>query len=328
MVNPVNRFFTETFCFSRCIHTGDRIAFVGWQNWLVIIALVLLPGAASASNGEATSLSLQLHVQKISATLAFIADEMGVEQTKRPPISVTRVSPREVYFQATTLYDKSAQLMFEFTSEQSDEIETLMADAGQQDVLDILILVEKHLDKVTAAIGGRPSGASLNADRTESIADIFQLIVDLNRKVNNLLDYRYSPSNVHQKVTEAISVASAILGSRGGEKTVFYPDRKQRKKRPRDIYHKIASMYDKMIPIMEQMGKTCLILGDMEKTRKDVLPSDVYDLAVLVVSQLKYMHSLIPDARPIRDSYYPGKVLPSDVYQRLTVLEKQIDAML
>lgn len=249
---------------------------------------------------------------------------MGIEQPSREPIRVKDVSPREVYFQAATLYTKTSRLMFEFTNKEGENVEQMKIDAHPADVMRLLHLAEKNLAVVVKKLNIQPSNFIEVSDEEKTPTQVFQTIVELNRRANNLLDFRFSPSNAHQKITEAIAVAAAILESKNEAKSVFYPDTLEKNVRPKDVYIKMAIMYDAMSSIMKKLGKKCLVLDKYEKNRSNVLPSDVYDLAVMFVSQLRYMHSLMPEAKQIKNSYYPGKVIPADVYQRLSILEKQM----
>ena len=56
-------------------------------------------------------------------------------------------------------------------------------------------------------------------------------------------------------------------------------------------------------------------------------PSDVYDLAALLVSELAHLHAQKTNALPPRRTFYPGRKLPSHVFQRVGVLSRQIDAI-
>ena len=62
-------------------------------------------------------------------------------------------------------------------------------------------------------------------------------------------------------------------------------------------------------------------------TTNDVTPSDVYDVASLLVSELAYLHARLPNAGAPRSSYNPGDKLPSHVYQRAGMLERQLSEL-
>jgi hypothetical protein len=52
-----------------------------------------------------------------------------------------------------------------------------------------------------------------------------------------------------------------------------------------------------------------------------VTPHDVYNLASLIVSELRFLHAQVDGALSPPEPYYPGRQFPSDVYQRAGLLE-------
>lgn len=278
----------------------------------------------SLSSETITPATVFQYALQLKKSLHHISLEMGINPGERTVIGVSNVSPREVYFQAATLYKKSSQLMFEFTGKEDINILQVNVNARPSDVLSLLKSVNTHLHEVKIGIGMELFDYEVGFDENMTPTDVFQTIFELNRTINHLLEFRFSPAHVHQKITEAIAIASAILETYPEATAVFYPGPKERRKQPRDVYHKMTMMYDHMLPIMVHFGKTCLLLADSEKNRVDIVPADVYDLAVMIVSQLHYMNSFVPDTPVPKTSYYPGKVLPSDVFQRLTILEQQM----
>ncbi len=54
------------------------------------------------------------------------------------------------------------------------------------------------------------------------------------------------------------------------------------------------------------------------------IPSDVYDVATLLVSELTYLWEQLDDVPSPRQAYYPGRRFPSHVYQRALLLERQL----
>ena len=301
---------------------------VQWFTCFLLFFLIFPVVAQEQKTTIITTTEVYSFSIKLSQTLKQISDAMGIEHQVRQTIGVKNVSPREVYFQAATLHTKTSRLMFEFTNEEAKNSDKMKVDAQPADVLALLQLAKGNLETVIEKLNLPPSNFIETFNQDITPAQVFQTIVELNRRTNDLLDFRFSPANVHQKITEAITVAAAILESKKEAKSVFYPNAIERNIRPKDIYIKMVVMYDAMSPIMEKFGKKCLALEAYETNRVDVLPSDVYDLAVMFVSQLRYMHSLIPEAKKIKNSYYPGKVISADVYQRLTILEKQMMEMM
>ena len=55
-----------------------------------------------------------------------------------------------------------------------------------------------------------------------------------------------------------------------------------------------------------------------------VVPSDVLDLAALLVYELSQLHASHPEVGPPLRAYHPGTLTPSHVYQRAGVLLAQL----
>jgi hypothetical protein len=283
---------------------------------------------AQTENNEITSAIVHQKAAALRQELTDLAAEMGIDLITSEPIDVTDVSPREVYFQAATLRSKTSQLMFEFTSKEGKPIIVNKINASPVDVIGLLYDSESHLLEVATKLTVVLPKELPELDDRATPRDVFQLIVQLNRLTNQLLDFKFSPAESHQKVTESIALASAILQTYPKADAVFYPHTYIPRKTPTDVYQKMAGMYQELSLLFAKFEKTCLILGDSEKQRRNVQPSDVYDLAVLFSSQLGFWHSILPTQPEVKKSYYPGKVLPSDVYQRLSILEQQVHELM
>jgi hypothetical protein len=56
-------------------------------------------------------------------------------------------------------------------------------------------------------------------------------------------------------------------------------------------------------------------------------PSDVYDVASFVVSELAHLHMRAGNLEDPRAVYYPGRVFPSDVHRRALLLGAQLNEL-
>jgi hypothetical protein len=283
--------------------------------------------AQETKDGDVSPPQVYQHVVDIERILRQISFEMGIEQVGVKTIDVENVSSREVYFQATTLHAKTSQLMFEFTSKEGEVIEMHKLNATPTEVLSLLVMARQHLLQVLMALNASWDKPLPQVDKTARPKEVFQLIVRLNKMTNQLLDFKFSPAQSHQKVTESIALASAILQSYPGAKAVFYPTSRVSGKTPREVYQQLVYLYRDLSHVFEKQGKSCLVLNEVETQRQQVEPSDVYDLAVLISSQLRHLYALLPTQYDVKPSYYPGKVVPSDVYQRLSILQQQINEL-
>ncbi|MCK5433019.1 MAG: hypothetical protein KAJ03_09755, partial [Gammaproteobacteria bacterium] len=95
-------------------------------------------------------------------------------------------------------------------------------------------------------------------------------------------------------------------------------------KRPSDVYRLLIGCYELTRQIAVTSGLSMLTLKSSESQFDTVTPSDVYDIASLVVSELAYLYAQMEEAQPPYEVYNPGRKLPSHVYQRAGILEKQL----
>ena len=65
----------------------------------------------------------------------------------------------------------------------------------------------------------------------------------------------------------------------------------------------------------------CLVLETAAD--ESVTPSDVYDIASLLLSELAYMQNRV-DTKRLIEPYYPGYKTPSHVYQRAQHLQRYL----
>lgn len=103
------------------------------------------------------------------------------------------------------------------------------------------------------------------------------------------------------------------------EEPVFDPG-----KTPGDVYRRLLGCFEKLREIAAASGEEMLEL-EVDVALIDVAePSDVYDVASLIVAELAHLHAQLPGGEPPREIYYVGRKFPADVYQRVGILEQQL----
>lgn len=263
----------------------------------------------------------------LRAELELIRVEMGRPSEARPAISVDNVSPREVLFQARALFRKTDRLCFEQTRERAEVPQLPSGAIESADVLAVVEAAHERLRRVKAnlAIEASPPVASSSPDKTPT--DIYRAIVQANRQTNLLLDRPFSPSDVYQEVTRAIAYASRLLAHFPGATRIPSPPDFERGKRPADVYRRLASCFQRLHTVAAISGLEMLTFVDEGLGNETVSPSDVYDVATLVVSELAYFDSRLETGREPREVYFPGRKLPSHAFQRAGILERQLEEL-
>lgn len=283
--------------------------------------------AALDSHAQKTPSDVYQLMLSVEAEVELIRLEMGIVSKIKPDFAVSDAQPREVYFQALTLFDKANRLMFEQIRER--EVESIRQRTNLTPS-DVFQLVERSLAiilrvKESLRISEDAKVETLVGTRTPT--DGFKLIVRTNRVLNRLLDQRFAPAEVYQQLTYGVGLTSSILGTVTSSGRLGTEPRFVRRKTPADVYGKLISIYLILHETMMLSGEKSLLIDPAELAQDHTDPSDVYDMASLLIAELSYLHSLRPNAAPPRKSYYPGTKLPSDAYQRAGRLESQISAL-
>ncbi len=277
--------------------------------------------------GQATSTDVYQRVLEVATEVDLIRLEMGVDDAAKPDIAISGAQPREVYFQALTLHKKANRLLFEQVRERDDAPSPMPKVVNPDAVLNIvnrtlgLVLHVKHSLGITEAVTPKVSKGL----RTPS--DVYKFLIRVNRTLNLLLQQRFAPAEVYQQLTYAVGLSATILATvvstnRLGEEPPLVP-----RKKPVDVYRKLIAIYMIIHETMKLSGEECLMIEGAESERGDVSPSDVYDLASLLVSELSYLHSITHGVGTPKESYYPGNKLPSHVYRRASRLESQVHTL-
>jgi hypothetical protein len=249
--------------------------------------------------------------------LELIRLEMGRPQDTRREIGVANAAPREVFFQALTLFHKTNRLSFELTRDRAELPENPIGAIRLAHVRDVLEAVLERLRRVKGVVGSFEQSQKRARDPDKTYSDVFRSIVQANRQVNLLLNEPYAPSDTFQQVTLAVGYAAQLrtqfAGTRMPEAPAF-----ERRKRPADVYYRLIECFARVRAVMQHSGLNALTLDRHPET---VTSSDVYDIASLIVSELSFLHSHLDGVLAPPDAYYAGRKFPSEVYQRTGLLE-------
>lgn len=263
-----------------------------------------------------------VHVALVRAELELIRFEMGKPENRQPKIAVQGAAPREVFFQGLTLFRKADRLCFEQTRQRTTEPLTPAGQIRPPQVYAVVDTVLERIRLVKKQLGIKEQTEKIALDPTKTSTDVFRSIVQANRQLNLLLDRKFSPSDVFQQITSSVGYTSRLLARFPGAMRIPQTPTFVRRKRPADVYRRLVGCFMLIRKTADQSGIEMLTLDEVRPT--DVTPSDVYDIASLVVSELNFLHGQFKDIPPPRPVYYPGRKFPSHVYQRAGILERQL----
>lgn len=306
-------------------------------------------GAVLASNGgglnepnpvSGHSISLEgitpadvlARVQMLRDTLELIRFEMGKPMASQSDSIVTNVHSHEAYFQALTLFHKADRLALELTGSTGIPPEPISLSAlAPFHVWKIVNASYLRILAIKEELGLKEIVSERPEDSSTSLTETGRAIVQANRQLNLLPERHFSPSDVSQQVLLASQYAKRLLSRFPQSNIVIKPSPLERGKEPADVFLRLVECYAILEKIAQQ-SKVPVLHLDLPAAHKagrsrQLDPSDVYDLATLLVSDLAYLHAQLKSDDSPKRIPYPGRTFPSHVYQQATVLLHQLKAL-
>ena len=265
-------------------------------------------------------------VRQVSQDIELVREVMGRPKLDADAWVVEHAEPRHVYYQAQTLFRKVDRLKRQLTLEASAMPPAPLGEIEPQHVLQVVRASQEGIEAIRAelSINYRSELPEREADRQPR--DVFREIVQVDRQLNLMLDRPIQPQDVYGQIELAATyVAGALTTDESvpsyGELPPFEPN-----KEPADVYRRVLECLGIAQAIGEQHGINVLQLNlRRELRRRDITPSDVYDLATTVLAEVAYLtltlDALDVDVPPIER---PKHVFPSHVYQLTSMLQEEL----
>lgn len=264
---------------------------------------------------------------QLDAEVERLRFDLGAPQHLAPSFTVADAAPREVFYQALSLLEKADELSFEQTGELGRPVVIPDRELTPGDVhavvagaLDRILAVATHWDIA------KPIAAP-DRDSSKRPADVYNAILRLNGQLNLLLDQSLAPTDVYGQVETAIGYAALLLERFAGATSLPPSPPLVRGMRPADVHQRLTACLEPIREVATRLGTSTLRLESMDLSPEVVKPSDVYDVATLLVSQLSYLNKATGNGRELERERYSERKRPSDVYRRADVLRQQLDAL-
>jgi len=147
--------------------------------------------------------------------------------------------------------------------------------------------------------------------------EVYKSMVRLHRQVSTLLARRLEPADVYRLVTQSLAYALELRlrypGAEPPESPAF-----EEGKVPGDVLARVHRCFRLVSEVAQSAGmKTLKLVAD---ANPEATPEDVHELASLVLAELRQLHALSGGPAPI-EIPYPGVKTPSQVFQRVRMLE-------
>ena len=270
----------------------------------------------------------------IQEEIEVIRWHMGRPLEERPTLRVEGVAIRENFGLAMNLWRKVNQLAIEMVG--GGEVPPVVmvppgGEYGPEHVYEVLDGVLDRLGEIrlgteivsAAGMAGEPP--ALEVDPSATPSDVFEVLLRCSQQVNRMLERQAQPGDVYQRVRQATFYASEILAAVGDPEPFPALEVREPGLQPLHVFGRLFDVSRRLGVAFEALG---LQLVDWPEPGdvmgQETTPSDVFDLATLILSELEYLHSRVPGARVPIQAEHPGHRWPSDVYQEAGVLSDQV----
>ena len=266
----------------------------------------------------------------LGKTLEQIRVEMGKPKDEWVGGIASKASPHEVYFQALNLFLKANRLSLEMAGSMGIQPEIRSAsDIQPFHIWKIVNEAYKRILVVKQELGIPGSTSEQLKDPSTTMTHAGGAIVAANRQINLVLERPFTPGDVVHQVNLAIQYAAKLLQQ--FPKTTPIPQAPpfERGKQPGEAFLRLVDCFERLEAIAQQ-SKVPVLHFDRNAMNKavnhyDFHPSDVYDMATLLVSDLAFLHAKLNSPQsPTPVSYPTGRIFPSHAYQQAGVLYAQL----
>jgi len=253
--------------------------------------------------------------QRLLGELELVRDELGRTKDTRPVPEVTGAAPREVYFEAIAAWHKADRLAGEVGARtgRAAPPAPVLGALKPGHCLQLIDGVLAQIEDVKARLHITDKAAEPAVEPSRQPSDVLVTLVRINRELSRTLETPFTPADVYRVVALATAYASR-LGAHAD------PAPFERKRKPADCYARLEACLAAVGAKLAKQGGTTLAARG---TPADIQPTDVYDLANLVLGEVAYLHSMTPNAQPVQ-AFEPGGRgfrLPADVHQLAKTLE-------
>ncbi|HEU4427301.1 MAG TPA: hypothetical protein VFT98_00985 [Myxococcota bacterium] len=282
------------------------------------------------SDDEITPEHTSARVGQLLSELEALRLEVGRSKDARVPMQVRDASPREVFYHAQTVHRKANQLVIELGGRSVDapSAET-PARARPADVLKVLDSARERLAEARSLLRiegdtSRPDlPGPLIRDAGKTATDALTGCLLASRQLNAMLAHAFASPEAHELLVRGEAICERLLAVHAIAMPPAPPF--ERRKSPREVFQVLwqacetlqRALHDSKLPALE-----------LDRGYVGEQPTDVYDLASLVLSELEYVASFVPTGGvPTALTPAPPHVLPAHNYQRARRLQAGIEKL-
>jgi len=270
--------------------------------------------------------NLDALLDRVRAEVELLRFQMGKPVDEQPPPAVDDVQPHEAFLQAQNLFRKTNRLARELIGA-SRQTPPVAPPAEEIVIADVYIPLEAALEQVVALKNGLGIAAAAdlpNRTPTNDLTSVYRALVQTNRQLNLLTEQAFTAEGIYEQISLAITYAGGILSAYPDQPTIPEAPPFEAGKSPDEVYQQLSACLRLNRRIAEAVGFKLLRYDPRGFRRAEALPSDVYDMATLLVSYVGHIATRLDAPEIYPDIAVPERVFPAHAYQHALVLHEQL----
>jgi hypothetical protein len=284
-----------------------------------------ISGHSPTDTQQIISSDVLARVVMLREELNLIRKAMGKPREAKSLVAVTGASPREAYFQAEVLFQKANRLAYEVTG--SLAVSPKLQGGERLLPAQVWQLVDASLKRVLLVkkvLQIHQKVKEVREPKNKTSTDVFNAILQVNHELNELLFRRLTPSDVFEQVTLAVGYTEQLLkffqvSNRIPDAPAFVPN-----KTPADVYQRLVACIRLLRAIAKESNVKMLNIQESKDRLHQAIPGNAYSLSKIILAEVRYFNTLLPQKMAAIQSYYAGYKVPADVYQRAGILFSQL----
>lgn len=264
--------------------------------------------------------------RQLSADVEMLREYMGRPEITAAAWAVDYAEPRHVYYQAQTMARKANRLAQQFGAEAATLPDVPSDVIVPANVLALVRTAQGRVDLVREELGLDSANNGGEYDAARLPRDVLREVVQINRQLNSMLDSPTRPADVYGRIELAAAYVAGALTEDPSEPVYGTLPPFEAGKVPADVYRRVLDCLGIAQRVGASEGIDVLQLNlRRESRRRDIVPSDVYDLATTVLAELAHLtleleaHDV--DLPPVDRPKY---VFPAHVFQMVGMLEDEL----
>jgi hypothetical protein len=290
----------------------------------LLLACFVTPSIAQEIDNRA----IYLLANSIADDVELIREVMGRPYDDSPRLPASEVSLGELFLQTQTLFRKSNQLAQEAgVAERQSAPAAASVEIQPIEIYRALDSATEQIALVKEVFGITEVIEPLRRESSISTTGIFMTIIDVNRQLNLMLNESIRASDVFDRVALVNVYAAGIIDRLAPGAPLPQLPAISGHYRPANVYGRLLECIEVVSRIAQRVeGVQVMSLSSRRNIPDDIEPGHVYDIAQILVADVASI-AVALDAvdTPSVELPVPDRIFPTQVYQRASLLLRQLE---